>query len=48
MSVPLHWTAAGLPCGVQFVAPLGAEDVLFRVAGQLEQARPWFEKRPVL
>ncbi|SEU03055.1 amidase [Hymenobacter actinosclerus] len=48
MSVPLHWTADGLPCGVQFVAPLGAEDVLFRVAGQLEQARPWFGRRPVL
>ncbi|SDY19430.1 amidase [Hymenobacter psychrophilus] len=48
MSVPLHWTAEGLPCGVQFVAPMGAEDVLFRVAGQLEQARPWFGKRPVL
>ena len=48
MSVPLHWTADGLPCGVQFIAPLGAEDVLFRLAGQLEQARPWFAKRPVL
>jgi amidase len=46
MSVPLHWTADGLPCGVQFVAPLGAEDVLFRLAGQLEQAQPWFAKRP--
>ena len=48
MSVPLHWTADGLPCGVQFIAPLGAEDVLFRVAGQLELARPWFGKRPTL
>ncbi|WP_426061278.1 amidase [Hymenobacter sp. B1770] len=48
MSVPLHWTADGLPCGVQFIAPLGAEDVLFRLAGQLEQAQPWFAKRPAL
>ena len=46
MSVPLHWTADGLPCGVQFVARLGAEDVLFQLAGQLEQAWPWFAKRP--
>jgi amidase len=48
MSVPLHWTADGLPCGVQFVARLGAEDVLFQLAGQLEQAQPWFAKRPDL
>jgi amidase len=46
MSVPLHWTKDGLPCGVQFIARSGDEASLFRLAGQLEQAQPWFEKRP--
>jgi len=48
MSVPMHWTSNGLPCGAQFVAPLGDEATLFRLAGQLEKARPWFDKRPHL
>jgi amidase len=46
MSMPLHWTADGLPCGVQFIAPFGDEATLFRLAGQLEKAQPWFDKRP--
>ncbi len=46
ISLPLHWNAAGLPIGVQFVARMGDEATLFRLAGQLEQARPWFDRAP--
>jgi len=46
VSVPMHWTPDGLPVGVQLVAAYGREDVLVRVASQLEQAAPWHERRP--
>ncbi len=46
MSVPLHWSAEGLPIGVMFSGRMGDEATLFQLAGQLEQERPWFNRRP--
>jgi amidase len=46
MSVPLYWNAQGLPIGTQVVAKFGDEATLFRVAGQLERARPWAARVP--
>jgi amidase len=41
ISLPVHSSPDGLPVGVQLIAELGREDLLIRVAGQLEQAMPW-------
>jgi amidase len=46
MSVPLYWSDAGLPIGVQLVGAPYREDLLIQVAAQLEQARPWAQRHP--
>ncbi len=46
ISLPLGWSENGLPIGAQLVAPLGREDLLIRIAAQLEQAHPWADKFP--
>jgi amidase len=46
ISLPLGWSEEGLPIGVQLIAALGREDVLLRVASQLEAAQPWADRFP--
>jgi Asp-tRNA(Asn)/Glu-tRNA(Gln) amidotransferase A subunit family amidase len=48
MSVPLCWSADGLPIGVMFSAAFGREDLLLQLAGQMERARPWFSRVPTV
>ena len=48
MSVPLSWTSGGLPIGSHFIGRFGDEATLFRLAAQLETARPWGDRRPSL
>jgi amidase len=46
MSVPLSWNDDGLPIGIHFVGRFGDEATLFRLASQLESARPWADRWP--
>jgi amidase len=46
MSVPLYWNDENLPIGIQFIGRFGDEATLFRLASQLEEARPWKKRQP--
>ncbi len=46
MSLPLYWTNKRLPCGVQFIGPIGKDGLLFSLASQIEKARPWKDRIP--
>ena len=46
MSLPLHWSDDGLPIGVQAIGPPAGDALLLRLAAQVEEARPWTDRRP--
>ena len=45
-SVPLHWTADGLPCGIHLAAAYGEDALLMSLCADLERALPWSDRRP--
>lgn len=47
-SLPLHWTGTGLPVGVHLASAFGADEMLMSLCAQIEQAQPWFDRRPPL
>jgi amidase len=48
MALPLHWTSDGLPVGIQLISRYGGEDILIRLASQIEAAAPWIGRRPAV
>ena len=48
ISLPLHWSDNGLPVGIMFTAAYGSDALLLQLARQLEQAQPWWDRRPPL
>jgi amidase len=46
VSLPLHWSAAGLPIGVMLAGRMGGEGTLISLSAQLEQACPWKDRHP--
>jgi amidase len=48
ISLPLCWSKSGLPIGIQFMGRYADEATLFRIAGQMETARPWAHRWPDL
>lgn len=46
VSLPLHWTADGLPVGVHLAAAFGEDEMLMSLSARIEEARPWFNRRP--
>ena len=48
INVPLHWTAGGIPIGVQLIGRPNSESTLIALSAQLEEAQPWQHRRPTL
>lgn len=48
VSVPLHWTAEGLPIGIMLAGRIGAETTLISLSAQLEEAAPWISRKPAI